>query len=177
MKKIILIFAVLLYGLQANAQWKSVKNLQIDFKIKNAGIGVDGTFKTAKAIVYLDESNLSKSSFVGIVEVASISTGIKLRDTHLKEKEEYFQADKFPTINMKSVSIALKSAGVYAVVWELTMRGVTRKFTSDVTTVVKDNNLVLSTQVKLNRLDWKVGGKSFTMNDYVTLKLSASVLK
>lgn len=106
-----------------------------------------------------------------------INTGINLRDTHLKEKSDFFDVDKYPTIIMKSINVSQKTKGVYDVTWDLTIKDITRRFHSDVFAKVVNNLLILNTEVKINRNDWKVGGNSLTMNDIVTVKLSASLSK
>ncbi len=161
----------------ANAQWKNIKSSAITFKIKNAGIGVDGSFKKASIQVNVDEANPSSSFFSGIVEAGSIETGINLRNNHLKEKEEFFNIAKYPTLAMKSVSVVLKSPGVYTVTWDLTMKGITRKFTSQVNAVQEGSILHLATEFRINRKEWNVGGNSITMADMVTVKLRADISK
>lgn len=161
----------------ASAQYKVVKNISVNFKIKNAGIGVDGKFSTVNAVVFLDETNLTKCSFIGTIETKSVSTGIKLRDTHIKEKEEFFDVAKYSSMSMKSVSVTLKSEGVYLVTWDLTMKGITRRFSSEVKTVKQNENILVSTEFKINRNEWKIGGNSFTMGDIVTIKLNTTLAK
>jgi polyisoprenoid-binding protein YceI len=159
------------------AQWKNVKYTAITFKIKNAGIGVDGKFAKVNAVVFIDESDPTKSSFMGTADANTISTGIKLRDNHLKEKEEFFYTSNYPIVSMKSVKVLPKSSGLYTVTWDLTMKGVTRRFTSDVSSTIIGTELQLNAQFKINRNDWKLGGNSMTMADIVTVKLMAVLTK
>jgi polyisoprenoid-binding protein YceI len=178
LKRLSLLLSVIAFiYLPAQAQWKTVKLISVSFKIKNAGIGVDGTFKKVNAQINIDEANPSKSSFVGSAEVGSISTGIKLRDSHLKEKPEFFNQAQFPSVVMKSVGVQLKSAGLYTVTWDLTIRGITRRFSSDVLTKVQGDQLSISTEFRINRNDWKLGGSSITMGDFVTVRLNSTLSK
>lgn len=175
--KIITLLAITLFSLHSEAQWNKVKSTTIAFKIKNAGFNVNGSFGKANVQINIDEKNPSNSTFSGVVEANSVKTGINLRDTHLKEKEDFFNVAKFPTLNMKSTKVVVKSAGIYTVTWILTMKGVARQFTSDVTTKENGDVLLLSTSFTVNRNDWNVGGNSMTMGDNVTINLSASVSK
>jgi polyisoprenoid-binding protein YceI len=174
-----LISLILLLGIniQTYAQWNKVQNSSITFKIKNAGIWVNGSFTSATIQVNINESNPSQSTFSGIVESTSIQTGIKLRDNHLRDKDDFFNVEKFPTLSMKSVSVSIKSPGVYTIKWSLTIKGITKFFFSDVNTQRDGNALKLFASFTINRNDWNLGGKSFTMSDNVTVKLFTTVIK
>jgi polyisoprenoid-binding protein YceI len=165
------------FSLHLVAQWNKVTVNKIAFKIKNAGINVNGSFGKANIQINVDEKNPSNSTFLGVVEASSIKTGINLRDNHLKDKEEFFNIASYPTLTMKSTKVVLKSAGVYTVTWILTMKNVARQFTSDVTTKESGNVLLLSTSFTINRNDWNIGGNSMTMGDQVTIQLNSSVTK
>ncbi|MBK8684261.1 MAG: YceI family protein [Bacteroidetes bacterium] len=159
------------------AQWMKFEQVIVSFKIKNAGINVDGRFGNAKGSGKFDEKDLSKSYFLGVVEPHSVQTGIKMRDKHLKEKSEFFDVQKFPSIEMKSVKIELESAQQYRVTWDLTMKGITLRFKSSMTAVQENGKLILQTTFKLNRKEWKVGGNSITMSDVVSVQLRAVMTK
>ena len=177
MQKILFLFIAIFHFGHSIAQWKNVKSTTISFKIKNAGIKVDGSFKKATISIVVDDTKLENSTFMGVVDANSISTGIKLRDTHLKEKEDFFYTEKFPSLTMKSVSVTQKKPDVYTVVWDLTMKGSTRRFSSEVVTKIVDNTLLLSTEFVINRNDWNIGGNSFTMGDQVTVKIKSTLSK
>jgi|LakMenEpi03Aug12_release.lakeMendotaPanAssembly.Ray.scaffolds.fasta_scaffold05831_2 polyisoprenoid-binding protein YceI len=159
------------------AQWLKFEQLNVTFKIKNAGINVDGKFGNAKGSGKFDEKDLAKSYFIGVVEPHSIETGIKMRDKHLREKDEFFHVKKFPSIEMKSVKIESENAQQYRVTWDLTMKGITLRFKSSMTAVQENGKLVLQTTFKLNRKEWKVGGNSITMSDVVSVQLRAVMMK
>ena len=55
---------------------------------------------------------LPASSFNVSVDVNTINTGVDSRDSHLK-KEEYFNAEKYPTINFASTSIEKSNEWLY----------------------------------------------------------------
>lgn len=177
MKKVLIVFFVLGMNVLCSAQWNKVKSTSISFKIKNAGISVDGNFKTATIKVNVDEANPAKSSFSGVVEAKSINTDNNLRDSHLRDKEEFFNVSKYPSLSMKSVSVTKKSAGVYTVVWDMTIKGVTRRFSSDVLTKAEGDLLLISTEFKVNRRDWNVGENSMIMSDNVSIKLKSTLSK
>lgn len=92
---------------------------------------VDGEFKTFSGKVLLDEKDLTKSQVEFTVDVASINTDNADRDKHLRGPD-FFDAEKFPKMTFTSKRI--KRAGkVYKVTGDLTLRGVTKEVTFDVT--------------------------------------------
>ena len=55
-----------------------------------------------------------------------------MRDGHL-QKEDMFNAEKFPTLTFKSTSISKVADKKYKLVGDLTMKGVTKSYTLDLT--------------------------------------------
>lgn len=173
MKKFLLLsFLIFLQSWSLQAQWNKVESVSVNFKIKNAGIQVDGRFTSVSGQANLLVNDLSKSSFSGKVEGKSIQTGINLRDQHLR-KDEYFSVQKFPVITMQSVLVSPTGPGTYEVSWELTMKGQTRRFSSSVTAIERNQQLILRSEFSINRRDWKIGGNSLTMSDQVKVILGA----
>lgn len=152
-----------------------VKSVKVGFKIKNAGVFVNGTFDNVEASVFIDKAVPSKSSFIGTVYTNTVNTGIALRDKHLRNKEDFFNSQKYPAMTMKSVLVELKKPGVYSVTWDLTIKNIVKRVTSEVLTTVKGDLILLSTQININRNDWKVGGSSFFMSDNVLVSISAVI--
>lgn len=134
----------------------------VAFKIKNAGITVDGAFKTFEAQIDYNESAQAPSSIKATINVESIDTGIEGRDKHLR-KEEFFNVSGFPTITFESTQILKTATGSFIAEGKLTIKGVTKemKIPFRYTSGVFEGN------VKLNRLDYGVGGNSVTMGDEV----------
>lgn len=144
----------------------------VTFKIKNAGIGVDGTFKEYNAAIQFDPKNLEASHLEGKIKTKSISTGINARDNHLR-KEEFFFVEKYPEIHFKSTAIKAQG-GVYTVIGKLTIKDVTK----DVSLVLKQSKNgtldVYEATLTINRLDYHVGEDSWTMSDdvLITIKIA-----
>ena len=149
-----------------------VVDYSIRFTIKNAGIEVEGEFEKADFTLFFDSGQLEKSTLEGRLTVASLNTGIDLRDSHLMG-EEYFHQKKFPTIQMKSLSLSRLSisknqySGVFLLVIKDKSKELTLPFTYQ--------NNQLKAQFELNRRDFGVGGSSFIMSDTVTLEILINV--
>ncbi len=158
--------------------WTNLQNLEVAFKIKNAGITVDGKFKDVSATVSVDEKHFENSTFNGVIQAKSISTENSMRDGHLRDKEEFFNVAKFPTITMKAVKVGSNQVGgSYKVDWLLTIKGITKKITTDVLVNLNGNSLYILTVFQLNRLDWKVGDKGVLMSDNVIVTVSGNLLR
>jgi polyisoprenoid-binding protein YceI len=140
----------------------------LKFKIKNAGLTVDGYFSDYKADIQFDESNISKSKFYGEIKTASINTGISMRDDHLRKKE-YFNVDKFPIMTFKSTTVSAVSTQKIKIIGDLTIKGITQKIILDVDVLKIRNKTKFSTHYKLNRRDFNIGGKSWTLADELNI--------
>jgi polyisoprenoid-binding protein YceI len=81
---------------------------------------VKGSFGDFKGTFEYDEKTKTLKALNGEVQVASINTDNKKRDTHLKE-EEIFNAAKYPVITFKMTKI--DGDNVYG---DFTLKGVTK---------------------------------------------------
>lgn len=104
----------------------------VEFKVKHMMISnVKGHFSSVAGILSLDEARPENSSVQASIEVASINTRDAQRDGHLKSVD-FFDAEKFPTINFKSTSVKPTGQASGTVEGDLTIHGVTRKVVLDV---------------------------------------------
>ncbi|GAB3945675.1 YceI family protein [Spirosoma harenae] len=93
---------------------------------------VDGSFKTFEAKITAAKPDLSDAVFEFSTDINSIDTGNERRDGDLKG-EKWFDAAKYPTMTFKSTSFKKGADGKYKVMGDLTMHGVTKPVTLDVT--------------------------------------------
>jgi polyisoprenoid-binding protein YceI len=106
----------------------------IEFAVRHLMIStVKGRFGTVEGTVVADESDPTTAEVVDVrIDVASIDTREANRDTHLKSAD-FFDVEKYPVIHFKSTRITDVSGDTFKVVGDLTMHGVTREVTLDVT--------------------------------------------
>src|SRR5436309_520942 len=136
---------------------------EIKFTIKNFGLNTTGSLNGLKGSIVFNPSDLASSSFSVSVDVNTINTGIDTRDSHLK-KEEYFDAEKFPTINFVSTNITGNN-NAYTVTGKLTMKGVTKVISFPFTTQNENGSLVLTGNFSIDRKDFGVGGSSAVLGN------------
>ena len=104
----------------------------VEFKVKHMMISnVKGHFSSLTGTLSLYEARPENSSVQASIEVASISTREPQRDGHLKSAD-FFDAEKFPTIDFKSTSVKPTGKASGTVEGDLTIHGVTRKVVLDV---------------------------------------------
>lgn len=93
---------------------------------------VDGNFKTFDAKITSSKPDFTDAVVELTADVNSIDTGNDRRDADLKS-DKYFDAAKFPTMTFKSTSFQKVEGKKYKVAGNLTLHGVTKPVTLDVT--------------------------------------------
>lgn len=132
-----------------------------EFKVKHMMISnVKGQFTGVSGALTLDEADVTNSKIEATIDAASINTCEAQRDTHLKSAD-FFDVEKFPSLNFKSTDVARKGEGELEVEGDLTVHGVTRKVKFAVegpTPPGKDpwgnTRIGLSARTRINRKDY-----------------------
>lgn len=98
----------------------------VRFTVQLAGLtGVEGRFVDTDATINYDEADLTKSSITALIHTASIDTGEKEQDEHLRTAD-FFDAEKFPVIRFESKRIEKRGSN-WVAGGELTIHGVTHE--------------------------------------------------
>jgi polyisoprenoid-binding protein YceI len=143
---------------------------QVNFKIKNAGFTVNGGFDKFTTDIKYNETDVTKSTFAGTINAATINTDNKKRDEHLRQPE-YFDVVKYPTVTFKSTSVKSNGAGKLIVNGNLTIKNVTKPVVLNVSVKKVAGKNEFSTSLDINRRDFGVGEKSFILSDKLTIAL------
>lgn len=86
-----------------------------------------GRFNKISGKFTIDDAKLEASTIDVTIDAESIDTNDDGRDKHLKGPD-FFDVKQFPTLTLKSKSVAKgKAAGMYDVVADMTMHGVTKE--------------------------------------------------
>lgn len=176
MKRITLIIPLLILATIAFAQKTAINKASIKFQIKNLGINTGGSFNSLQANVQFTPDKLESSTIEAILDVNSIDTDNDLRDQHLRS-DEYFDVAKYPKITMKSVSFKHKSGDNYTGQFNLTIKDKTKTFEIPFTYIATDNTATFKGGLKLNRLDFGVGGKSLVLSNDVSVSIEVEAGK
>jgi polyisoprenoid-binding protein YceI len=114
---------ILLTSILGHAQNWRPSTGSVNFSLKMLGVTVEGKLGGIKA--NLDFENNEPASIYASVDANTVDTDNSLRDSHLKEKPEFFQPDKYHTIVMKSSTIS-KTAKGYEGTFDITLKGVSK---------------------------------------------------
>ena len=115
-----------------NGVWKSDDpHSQLGFTVTHLGISdVSGTFNDFDATITSSKPDFSDAVFELTAQTGSIHTRVEARDKHLKSAD-FFDAEKFPTMNFKSTSLNKTGNGKYKLTGDLTLHGVTKQVSMD----------------------------------------------
>ncbi|MEI8073139.1 MAG: YceI family protein [Bacteroidota bacterium] len=99
---------------------------EITFKVKHLMItNVTGSFTKFDATMESAAADFSEAKISFEADVNSIYTNNANRDGHLKS-DEFFSAEKFPTLSFKSTSLKSNGGSDYMLTGDLTIRDVTK---------------------------------------------------
>jgi polyisoprenoid-binding protein YceI len=154
MKKLSIFAVMLLLSATTFAQtWAADKaHTKLAFTVTHLGISeVDGVFKINDASISGVKEDFSDAVFTLSADVKSVSTGNEMRDGHL-QKPDMFDTEKFPTLTFKSTAITKVADKKFKLVGDLTIKGVTKSYTLDLT--------LMGTSVDQRSKKQKVGFKA-----------------
>jgi polyisoprenoid-binding protein YceI len=175
MSKQILMISTLITGLIFTGNWKpDTANAKINFTVEGIFGLVHGSFSGLQADIQFNEKDLSGSSFSASIDAKSVSTGISLRNSDLRNKEEWFNTDKFPRISLQSKKIEKTAAG-YKALSDLTIKGITKAMEIPFTFTGNEETGIFKSQFTIQRTDFKLGKPGGTVGSVVTVILSIPV--
>lgn len=180
----LLVGSVALLGLVGAAQAGS-KSFEVDpnhsifgFTASTLLFDVQGHFDKYKVTVSGDPDTLADAKVQVEIDAASLTTGIKNRDTHLRS-DDFFDVKKFPKITFTSNTVKKDGAKI-VVDGTLDMHGVKKPMTIPFEPVIGKNGAgimenVYKADISLNRKDFGIGtdsvGAKISLGDSVKLKL------
>jgi len=145
---------------------------KVRFVIKNFGINTGGTFEGLTGTIIFDPANLANASFNVSVDAKTVDTDVEARDNHLR-KEEYFDVEKYPKLSFRSTKITTTNKEGYLYMFGvITIKNISKEISFPFRQTSKDGGILFDGEFKLNRLDFGVGGKSFSMSDELNVELS-----
>ena len=104
---------------------------QVEFSAKHFGMmTVRGHFQDVATSGQIDPAHPETSSFEVTINVASLTTNNPQRDNDLRSSY-FLELDKYPTITFKSTEIQPRGQDHYALMGDLTVKGVSKPITLD----------------------------------------------
>jgi len=143
----------------------------VNFRIRNLGISVNGSFSGLLGKISFDENNPGAASFEATVDASSVNTGIGARDRHLK-KPDYLNIEKYPTISFVSEKVTRESDGGYMVTGKLFIKDKVKQISFPFTAEAEQEGTRFTGSFSINRREFNVGGSSISLSDNLTIFLS-----
>jgi len=195
MKRLMLV-AALAATLGASGAFAQATKWDIDpahsnaqFVVRHMGISnVQGEFTKISGTITLDDADVSKSNVTATIDIASVDTRVKGRDDDLRSTN-FFDAAKYPTMTFQSTKIQKTGDGMSKMTGNLTLHGVTKEVTFDVTGPTKAIEAMggmrrgASATTKINRQDFglkyltgMMPGGDQMIGDTVTITLDVEMV-
>jgi polyisoprenoid-binding protein YceI len=169
--------SVVIVGLVFSTNWNAdTANAKIGFSIKGPFGTVNGSFTGLKATIIFDEKDLAGSSFKASIDAKTVTTGVGMRNHHLRNEEQWLNTDKFPEITFQSKKIEKQAAGFLAR-GDLTLKGVAKPIDIAFTFAPSGNAGVFKGQFTIKREDYNLGKPGGSVGDVVTINLEVPVKK
>lgn len=159
----------------AVTSWKIPPGIEADFKIKDWSGMVHGTFDFKDSKITFDPKAPENAQMDVSLEVASIKTGIGMRDKHLRS-DDFFAAESYPLMKFHSTKVSRAEKGGYLVVGDLTIKDVTKSVTIPFNfNTLPNGNGLFEGEFKLDRVEYHVGESRKSMGDIVNISLKVPV--
>jgi polyisoprenoid-binding protein YceI len=177
MKRIFLFLSVIISATAGNAQYKPTdQGSAVQFKIKNLGFSVNGSFTGLQGNIQFDPAHPDQSSFDVSVDAASVNTDNSMRDDHLR-KDNYFDVKTYPRIRFQSTKILPSNkAGAFVVSGKLTIKNTTKEISFPFSAKENQTGYFFKGSFRINRKDFQIGGSS-TISDELELMLNVNAEK
>ena len=139
---------------------------QVEFSAKHFGMmTVRGHFNDVATRGEIDPQNPEQSSIEVTINVASLTTNNQQRDNDLRSSY-FLELDRYPTITFRSTRITRKTSEHFEITGDLTIKGITKPVTLQVTRYGEINDPVMGHRIaftaegQINRKDF---GMEFDM--------------
>jgi polyisoprenoid-binding protein YceI len=177
-------------GAQAREFRLDAGHSDVEFSIGFLGSAVRGRFDGLRGTILYDNGDPTRSAVAIVIDMASLNTGARHRDEHLKSSD-FFDVEKFPMAVFRSTGVSRTSTGLQ-LLGALTLHGVTREIAIPCSTIhaptadPHGSTLIdFAGHVRLARLDFGIVGagahnewfdrlRAATMTDSVDVALQIS---
>ena len=146
----------------------------IGFAGENSGEKFSGKFENWSADIDFDPVNPANAKVKVTIKTGSAKTGTTMFDETLPKKE-WFDAETLPDAIFETKSIKSHGDGTYEAIGTLTIKGHAHEVTMPFTLAVKDKTATMTSELKLNRLDFEIGTKPDPKAEWVSKDIDISI--
>ena len=172
--KLVLLLLALSIGTDPGNWNADASKAKVGFSIKGPFGTVHGDFTGLKATIRFDVKNPGAGSITASIDAKTVSTGIGLRNHHLRNEEQFFNTDKYPTISYTSKKIE-KTGNGYSAAGMLTIKDVTKPVQFPFTFEPNGKTGVFKGHFMIKREDFHIGKSGGSIGDDVTIDLEVPV--
>jgi len=133
---------------------------RLAFTARQGGQSIEGSFARWTARIRFDPADLAGSSVEVVVDLASVATGDPNRDKQA-QAAEFFDTARFPEARYRSLAFEPKGDGLFEVVAELSLKGVTRALRHPARIRIDGARATASGEVIVRRRDFGFGSGVF----------------
>jgi polyisoprenoid-binding protein YceI len=152
------------------------------FVVRHLGISnVQGDFTKVSGMVTVDEEDISKSSVTATIDMTSVDTRVQRRDDDLKSAN-FFDVATYPTMTFQSTKIWKTGDGTAKMTGNLTLHGVTKEVTFDVSGPTAPINQMgvrrgAEATTKISRKDFGITADPLVVGDDVSVTLDIEMVQ
>ncbi len=171
----LLYLAVSMSGQLVQVKYKPTDSgSSVQFKIKNLGFNVTGSFTGLDGTVAFDPARPTEAAFDVSVDANTVNTDNNMRDDHLRA-DGYFDVKKYPRIRFVSVKVTASSKkNVFFIFGKLTIKDQAKDVSFPFTATPSGAGYLFKGSFNINRRDFGVGGASIISDNLeVTLSILA----
>ncbi len=156
------------------------QHTHVQFSVLRFGFNdIIGTFPGVAGVITLDQGAPENSSVEATISVPSVVSGDETRDGHI-QGAAWLNTEEFATMSFTSTAVALHGDNAATVTGDLTLLGVTRPVTLDVTLnkigpdpATKKEAVGISATASINRLDWGMETAAKFVGTDVAIRIEA----
>ena len=153
-----------------------------EFAVRHMGIStVRGVFEKTGGTVEYDPQAPTKTQVEVMIDAATVNTRVDMRDKDLRSAN-FLDVARYPTITFKSKRTEVEGTGKLKITGDLTIHGVTKEVTLDVTgpsSVMNDpmgtSHMGAEATTKINRKDFAVNGAPSVVGDDIEITLDVEL--
>jgi polyisoprenoid-binding protein YceI len=149
---------------------------KINFSVDGPFGKVHGSFSGLKSTLHFDENDLPGSSLKASIDPNTVSSGVGLRNTHLRNEEQYLNTAKYPLIRFSSTKIEKTSAG-FKVSGNLTLKATTKPIEIPFSFTTTGNKGLFKGQFAIKREDYQIGKEGGSIGSVITIDVEVPVTK
>lgn len=138
-------------------------------------VEADGVINGLTGGVVLDSANNMPSSINASVAVATINSGVEMRDESLRSAD-FFDVKKYPFIEFVSSSVK-ENNQKYMAEGTLKIKNVAKKITIPFIVIVKADTVFYKGNFSINRYDYNVGTKDDGIGKEVAIEFNLPIVK